>query len=183
MKNLPNILTTIRFFLVPVFIFVYFKYEPWMALIVFILAGFTDLLDGYIARKKNLITDWGKVMDPLADKLMQVAVLFCLCIDGALPFFVLIIIVIKETIMVIGGAFLYKKRDIVVFSKIYGKIATALIFIGIVMTFFRQFLEPYNLYVIYAALVLSIFSMFMYGVNTLLKKNGEPKEEKKDITA
>ena len=177
MKNLPNILTTIRFFLVPVFVFVYFKYEPWMALIVFILASITDLLDGYIARKNDLITDWGKMMDPLADKIMQVAVLVCLYIDAAIPLFVLIIVIAKEALMVAGGIFLYKKRDIVVFSKLYGKIATALFFIGIVMTFFRNVLEPFNLYVIYIALALSLISMVMYGLNNLFGKNACKKED------
>ncbi|WP_313561947.1 CDP-alcohol phosphatidyltransferase family protein, partial [Ruminiclostridium cellobioparum] len=71
-KNIPNLLTLIRLLIVPVLgYFLYFEhYIP--AMILFAFGGFTDVLDGYIARKYNLITKWGKVFDPLADKLMQI---------------------------------------------------------------------------------------------------------------
>ncbi|MBE5761724.1 MAG: CDP-alcohol phosphatidyltransferase family protein [Clostridiales bacterium] len=174
MMTLPNILTVLRFIMVPVMAGLYITDHNTAALIVFLLASLTDLLDGYIARKFNQITDWGKVMDPLADKVMLLTVLCCFYfVDHAIPLFVLLIALIKECAMVVGGVFLYKKRDIVVYSKLYGKLATGLFFIGVVLTFLREHTAPYNLYMIYAALLLSITSMVLYAFNFTKGMNKE----------
>ena len=81
MKNIPNILSVIRIILVLVFVVVFFlPISKIWALIVFLTAGATDVVDGFLARKFNWITDLGKILDPFADKLMQCTVLVCLCI-------------------------------------------------------------------------------------------------------
>ena len=119
--NVPNMLTVIRFFLIPVFVYVFYSPDisnnTLWALVVFIIAGATDLLDGYIARKHNLITKWGKLMDPLADKLMLLTVLISLYIKGIIPEIIIIIVFIKEFLMIGGAIFLYKNRKIVVESN------------------------------------------------------------------
>ena len=81
--NVPNILTVIRLFLVPMFIIVFFsslEKALLYSVLIFIIAGITDVLDGFIARKYNLITKWGQVVDPFADKMMQLTVLVCFSI-------------------------------------------------------------------------------------------------------
>ena len=85
LKNIPNILSFIRLCLVAVFAVLFFSgYTGW-ALIVFLVAGATDVIDGFLARRYNWITNLGKILDPLADKTMQCMVLVCLCIDKYIP--------------------------------------------------------------------------------------------------
>ena len=137
MKNTPNILTTIRLFLVPVFYFIYFsnlEQAHLFALIIFIFAGFTDFLDGYIARKYNLITPFGTVFDPLADKLMLLTALLSLYIDQYVPFWVLLIMLVKELFMICTGVYLYlRKEKLIIPSNIFGKLATAVFSLAIVL--------------------------------------------------
>lgn len=88
--NLPNALTVVRIILVPVFVWLFLLDTPatrWAALIVFCVAGFTDQLDGYIARAHNLETDFGRLADPLADKALTLSAFIVLSINGPLPWF------------------------------------------------------------------------------------------------
>ncbi len=97
--NLPNKLTLFRIFLIPVFILVMLfdiQNKYLIACIVFIVASITDAMDGHIARKYNLITDFGKFMDPLADKLLVISALICMIEEGLVPGWMVIIIVARE---------------------------------------------------------------------------------------
>ena len=94
--NLPNKLTTLRMLLVPVFIVLYLMNYRLAALIVFVAASFTDYLDGYLARKNNLITDYGKIMDPLADKLLVTSALVCMVQTAVVPAWMVIVILARE---------------------------------------------------------------------------------------
>ena len=90
--NLPNFLTALRVAMIPVFIVTYEQVPPAASLLIFLLASLTDCLDGYLARKWNQITAFGKLFDPLADKLLLLAVLFCIARSGLIPWWVLIAI-------------------------------------------------------------------------------------------
>lgn len=131
--NVPNFLTTLRLFMVPAFIIVYFLGGAgrYWAAAIFVLAALTDVLDGYIARKWNQITDFGKLADPLADKMMQLSAMVCLCIGGRIRVWILLIYAVKEILQIIGGLRLLNIRKYVVYSKWSGKIATVLLFIMI----------------------------------------------------
>lgn len=94
--NLPNKLTTLRMLLVPVFIVLYLKGLSYWALAVFIIASATDYLDGHLARKNNLVTDYGKIMDPLADKLLVTSALVCMVQTGVVPAWMVIVILARE---------------------------------------------------------------------------------------
>ena len=110
--NVPNVLTMLRLVLIPVFVALYCTgHEKW-ALITFLVASFTDFLDGYLARKHNQITAFGKLMDPLADKVMVVTALLCQTLSGIVPWAAFVIVMLKELMMVLGGAFMLK-RDVV----------------------------------------------------------------------
>lgn len=134
--KIPNMLTLLRFALIPVFIKVFFSGSPnyiTYALGIYLLAGVTDVLDGYIARKYNLITKWGQAMDPLADKLMLLTVIISFTMKGLFPIAVLIIVGLKEVMMVLGGIFLYtRKGKVVIPANRYGKMATVLFYILII---------------------------------------------------
>lgn len=138
--NVPNILTTIRFFMVPFFAYYLYVQQYDIAVIIFIAAGITDVLDGYIARKNNIVTEWGKLADPLADKLMQLTALIMLTIHKILPSIFLIIMLIKELTMVAGSIKLYKKDNVVVSANWYGKFATVVFYVAIVVTMFFKIL-------------------------------------------
>ncbi|MGN1090262.1 MAG: CDP-diacylglycerol--glycerol-3-phosphate 3-phosphatidyltransferase [Huintestinicola sp.] len=125
--NLPNKLTVLRVILVPFFILfalVDFPGSRILALIVFIAASITDALDGYIARSRKLVTNFGKFLDPLADKVLVISALLCfveLGLCSAVP----VIIIIAREFMVSGLRLLTAKDGVVVPANIWGKLKTA----------------------------------------------------------
>jgi len=178
MKHIPNILTVLRFVLIPGIIAAIVKEEYILAFIILTISGLTDVLDGYIARKYNFITDFGKLIDPLADKMTQISILATLVIVDIIPIWILIIIVVKELAMISGASFLYGK-DLVVSSKWYGKLATVLFYVAIVVSLFlNQFdtwiicntftnstvnpLLSIDMPIYVLALICSVFSLIMY---------------------
>lgn len=126
--NIPNLLTILRIILVPIYLLVFFsnlENRFLLAGLIFILAGISDILDGKIARKYNLITNLGIVLDPIADKMMMFAVLISYTMEKIIPSWILIAIGIKEIVMILGGGVLYRyKGKQVIPSNRYGKIAT-----------------------------------------------------------
>ena len=129
--TVPNILVYIRILLVPVFIYIYInareERDYYIALGVMVIAFLTDFFDGKIARKFNLVTDLGKILDPIADKLYQFAVAICLVAKYRLMLLVVIIIFIKELIMGLMGLVLLDKGGKVFGAKWYGKICTGIV--------------------------------------------------------
>lgn len=170
LKYVPNILTISRFFLIP-FVVISALHGEFIATIFFLtLSGLTDILDGYIARKYNFITDFGKLIDPVADKATQLACLATLVILDIIPLWILLIVVIKEFLMISGASFLYGK-ELIVSSKWYGKLSTVLFYIAIVISLLLKILKIYNLpkfllYIdrpfYYLAILSTIFSLLMY---------------------
>lgn len=132
-KYVPNILTIIRFCFVPIIITLLANGNYIGAIVTFSLSGLTDILDGTIARKYNFITDFGKLMDPLADKITQLSMLCMLTIKNIIPLWIIVVVAIKEFLMVCGASFLYGK-EMVVSSRWYGKLATVLFYIAIVIS-------------------------------------------------
>lgn len=173
-KHVPNILTIIRFLLIPIIVMFAFQDDYIATIIVLTISGLTDVLDGYIARKYNFITNFGKLMDPLADKMTQVALLGTLAIQKIIPVWIIVVVIIKEFLMVSGASFLYGK-ELVVSSKWYGKLTTVLFYVAIVCSLFTQYwngtlINKYSLstipefatYIYYLAVVTTIFSLIMY---------------------
>ena len=163
-KHVPNILTMCRFVLIP-FIFGSIVNNQYVAAFVFLtLSGITDILDGFIARKFNLITNFGKLIDPLADKATQISTLIALLFAGIIPDWILIVVFIKETIMIAGASFLYGKK-LVVSSRWYGKLATVIFYIAVVTSLFVNEVNlqtNIDFYIYCLALALTIFSLVMY---------------------
>lgn len=184
---MPNALTLLRFLLIVVFVYIFWVPQNYLsAVIVFAAAALTDLLDGYIARRYNAMTDTGKLLDPLADKLMLVAALSCLCAAGMLPMFFLIFEIIKEFVMILGGIYLYKKK-VVVYSRFLGKAATACFNVGIVLTFLRPyfigvFAFPVNKALLYIAVGLALVAFIQYTVKSFMKPVKEMRQQKKNET-
>jgi len=186
-KHVPNALTIIRFFLIPALVVLIFQKNFVGAFIVLTVSGITDILDGHIARHFNLVTDFGKLMDPLADKITQLAILVTLCIQHIVPVWILLIVAIKEVAMISGASFLYGK-ELVVSSKWYGKLSTVIFYVAIVCSLFIRYwnhilvpnhnlisLPFFDTYIYYLAVLTTIFSLIMYFkafyVKDYLKKN------------
>lgn len=164
MKHIPNILTLLRFILIPVILSFLIQEQYLWAFIFLTISGLTDILDGYIARKFNFITNFGKLIDPLADKATQILILATLTIKNIIPVWIIAIVIIKEFIMIAGASFLYGK-ELVVSSRWYGKMATVVFYIAIVSSLIvRQFVLSFDfsIYIYYIALIATIFSLLMY---------------------
>ncbi|MBO5666837.1 MAG: CDP-diacylglycerol--glycerol-3-phosphate 3-phosphatidyltransferase [Firmicutes bacterium] len=128
--NLPNKLTVLRMIAVPFFIAFYMMDWALPALILFVLASLTDMLDGQIARKYNLVTNFGKIMDPLADKILVYSA-FCMMVeDGTVPGWMMIVILAREFV-VSGMRTVAASEGIVVAAGMSGKIKTVLQMIAV----------------------------------------------------
>ena len=186
MKHIPNILTVLRFLFIPSIIasLVYNNYL--FSLILFTLSSFTDVLDGKIARKYNAITDFGKLMDPLADKLTQLSVLLTLSFKNIIPIWIVVILILRETVMIAGASFLYGK-SLVVSSKWYGKLTTVLIYIAVVSSFLINIfsLPSFDIYIYILAIISAIFSLINYFIyfygNGYLPNKEELKKQSKTV--
>ncbi len=166
--NIANLLTTIRFFLVPIVGWLLYNNQNIWAIVVLVLSGLTDIFDGFFARKFNTVTSWGKLADPLADKLMQIMVLVMLFIKDKISIVIVIILILKEIFMVIGSYFLYKEDNVVVSANWYGKIATVLIYFAVIFIIFNV---PYASIIMILAVAFSLFSLLMYTLNFLKLKS------------
>lgn len=191
MKHIPNILTIVRFILIPFIVYFAVKEQYIITTIILLISGITDILDGVIARKFHFITDFGKLMDPLADKATQVATLVVLVMQNIIPFWILVVVIIKEFIMVAGASFLYGKET-VVFSKWYGKLSTVLFYIAIFSSLLIKYFNfPFDFanYIYYLAVAVTIFSLIMYfkafwvkGYIKEVNTNHPEEENKKHLT-
>lgn len=167
LKHIPNILTILRFIFIPIILYFIFTGNYILGIVFFTISGITDVLDGFIARKFNLVSNFGKLMDPLADKLTQISVLACLVKVDIIPFWILVIVILKELLMVVGASFLYGK-DVVVYSKWYGKLATVLFYLAIVISLITKLLgltgfwSNFDLVIYCIALACTVFSLIMY---------------------
>jgi len=171
LKHIPNILSVIRIFMIPVFVYFFFEYYEnlYLALIVFLLAGLTDIIDGYLARRNGWITNVGKVLDPLADKLLQCTVLICLAVKEVTPYWFAGMFILKEAFMICGAFITFKKIHFVVKSNWYGKATTAIFyFVMFLILICKENLSDVVMWILLAVAVISaIFSMIMYIIDTL----------------
>ncbi len=186
MKHIPNILTIIRFLFIPAIVISLIYDNYLLALILFTVSSITDVLDGKIARKYNVITDFGKLMDPLADKLTQLSVLLTLSIKCVIPIWIVLVLILKESIMISGASFLYGK-NLVVSSKWYGKLTTVLIYIAVVSSCLIKIfdLPDFDIYIYILAIIFAIFSLlkyftYFYG-NGYLPNKEELKKQSKTV--
>jgi len=175
--NVPNVLTMLRLALIPVFVALFATGHDKLALLVFLIASFTDFLDGYLARRNNQITAFGKLMDPLADKVMVVTALICQGIVGVFPWSAIVIVLLKELIMILGGVVMLK-NDVVVYSNLLGKTAQCFFIAALVLSFYHaEFLAwgfPLDRVILWLSVILTLCALVDYGIaaiKTLRSKN------------
>ncbi len=177
--NLPNKLTIFRVILIPFFVvlllFDITAYDKWIALAIFIIASLTDFLDGHIARKYNLVTNVGKFMDPLADKLLVCSAMICLVELSRIPAWVVIVIIAREFI-ISGFRLVASDNGVVIAASYWGKFKT--VFQMVMICLMIADLPPLALVtqiVMWVALVLTVVSLVDY----LIKNKGVMRENKK----
>ncbi len=177
--NLPNKLTVFRVILIPFFVvlllFDITAYDDWIALAIFIIASLTDFLDGHIARKYNLVTNFGKFMDPLADKLLVCSALICLVELSRIPAWIVILIIAREFI-ISGFRLIASDNGVVIAASYWGKFKTT--FQIVMICLMIADLEPLHLVtqvVMWVALLLTVVSLVDY----LIKNRGVMQESGK----
>ena len=190
-NTIPNWLCFLRIALIPVFATLFIKGSYIPAFILMIVAALTDLLDGKIARKFNMVSNLGKILDPIADKLSQIAIVVILIVkywDGYLKY-ILFLFIVKELLMVLGGALLMAKGMRPVAAEMWGKVATTVFYVFMIIiialggegcalydvAFFKPFLLPEWLItaMVVISALLSFFSLYGYapGFIRQLKEN------------
>jgi CDP-diacylglycerol--glycerol-3-phosphate 3-phosphatidyltransferase len=173
--NLPNILTALRVAMIPVFVLTYAQVAPAVSLLIFLLASLTDCLDGYLARKWNQITAFGKLFDPLADKLLLLAVLFCIARSRLIPWWVLIVVAVKELLMMAGSVWMLKK-NVVVSANFLGKAATVAFILALTFVFPWHtigWLTKLGDVLLYVAVALSVAAFFVYSYFAFFRRKQE----------
>jgi len=160
--NLPNKLTLLRIIMIPVFIIVLMTGHYYISAVIFILASFTDFLDGYIARKYNLVTNFGKIMDPLADKMLVVSALICLVELGDVAGWMVIVILARE-FTITGLRTVAAAQGIVIAAGWSGKIKTVLQMIAVPALLLQNWPFsligfPFATIMLWAAVIMTIVS-------------------------
>ena len=134
--TIPNLLSLIRVLMIPIIVWLYCDqgdYRSASGLVV--LSGLTDVADGIIARKFHLVSDLGKILDPIADKLTQAALIFCLISKYELMLWLFIFFAVKEITMGISGLIVIKKKDVVNSAQWFGKLATVVLYTVMILLF------------------------------------------------
>lgn len=179
--NLPNKLTIFRVILIPFFVFFllapYFPgYGKYIATAIFIIASLTDLADGKIARKYNLVTNFGKFMDPLADKLLVCSAMICLVETKQLAAWIVIIIIAREFI-ISGFRLVASDNGVVIAASYWGKFKTTfqmLMIIALILNFDNYYWGILETILVWVALILTVVSLLDY----IVKNKDVLKEQK-----
>ena len=179
--NLPNKLTIFRVILTPFFVFFllapYFpEYGKYIATAIFIVASLTDMADGKIARKYNLVTNFGKFMDPLADKLLVCSAMICLVEIDRLAAWIVIVIIAREFI-ISGFRLVASDNGIVIAASYWGKFKTTfqmLMIIALILDFQNRYFQMLATALTYIALILTVVSLIDY-----IAKNKQVLKEQK----
>lgn len=185
--TIPNIITIFRILLIPAFAVVMLNVSMMWGLALFVLCAATDIVDGWIARRFNMISNVGKLLDPTADKLMHITVMVCLSViyaEKTPPFYILtIILASKEFIMLLVGLILITKK-VVTSANIYGKLAAGTLSLGVVLMFFGEVEWVYIFGFVVSAIgvAFALTAMVIYGLRIISQlRKREDKNKKLEI--
>jgi len=165
--SIPNILSGFRLLLIPAFLTVYFQAETTagyrLAAVILLVSGLTDVVDGIIARKFGQITELGKALDPLADKLTQITVSVSLAVRHPAPWPAVVCFILKDVLIFAGGVRIYKKKKQVVSARWYGKAGTFLYYsAAFLVTFFPNLPEGVRDGIFFALLAFMLYATYRY---------------------
>lgn len=188
MKNnltIPNIISFFRILLIPVFSVLYFsniENNYLYAFTVIAVSALSDIVDGFIARKFNMVSDLGKVLDPIADKLTQVALAICLSFNHKMLFPVLIVLVTKELLTAVAAAIWFKSGLQPISARWWGKVSTAMLYASFMYYVLSDIFtfEIYYVDILFTVLTISflLFSMCGY-IKTFISKQSNPQDTRR----
>ena len=176
--TIPNVLSFLRIALIPLFVWLYsFEDELFWAMFVLGFSGVTDVVDGFIARQFGMVSNVGRILDPIADKLTQIAVLVCLCVKFPRMIIVVSVLVIKEIVNGIIGLVMMKKNRDALDSKWHGKLATVVIyFTGVFHLLWPEIPDILSWIMVALCVVVMVYSFVMYTVRHVRIIKGEKEE-------
>jgi len=157
--NLANLITSIRLILVPFIVAALAKGNDWWAFAFLTVALISDLLDGFVARKMDQITDLGQVLDPLADKSLFLSLFGYFAWVGRIPVVGFFLLLLPYFALILGGGVMYRYQGKVVKANVWGKTSSALLTLGLIFVYFRL---PFAIYLIYVGIATSFVSAFVY---------------------
>lgn len=162
--TLPNLLSVVRLLLIPLIVYLYcFKKLYGEAVLFIILSGATDIVDGFIARKYNMVSDFGKILDPIADKLTQITVIFCIATRVSAMWLLVVMFIAKELVMMIMGMAAIKKLDSVNSAKWYGKANTVILYAAMILfIIFPQMPKTFSYTLVITCAVSLVISLSLY---------------------
>ena len=179
--TIPNLLSLFRLILIPAIIWLYwFRKDYFPAGVLLIISGLTDLADGYIARHFNAVSNVGKILDPIADKLTQAAMLFCLVTRFPLMAAPFGFLVIKEVFIGTTGLLMIRKTGKVVGADFHGKVATTLLYAMMILhIFWIDIPSAVSAVSILICLVSMAFTLLTYGSRNMRVLQGQEKLDEK----
>ena len=176
--TIPNIIGYVRILLIPVFTYIYINAtstkDYYLAAGIVLFSSFTDLFDGMIARRFNMVTELGKILDPVADKLTHGALAICLAIRYPIMRYLLVLMIIKEGYMAIMGVKMLKKGKMLDGAMFFGKVCTATLFVGLFVLFLFPNLKisiVNTITIIMMIVMLYTFIRYIMVYHKLLKEN------------
>lgn len=161
-RQIPNILSSLRLLMVPLFVISYFKCKVHIAAIIYVTAWLTDALDGYLARRNNWITDVGKILDPIADKIMQLAAAVCFALENAIFLIVVALLFFKELGMLYASVRIKKEHNIVVAANWFGKLSTVVLFLCAFLRLMIRDNPVLDVIVVSTMIICMAFALTMY---------------------
>ncbi|MNI01240.1 putative CDP-diacylglycerol--glycerol-3-phosphate 3-phosphatidyl-transferase 2 [compost metagenome] len=168
--NLPNMLTISRFFLIPVYLIVFFEGYIKIAFLIMIIAGLTDILDGYLARSRGQVTTIGIMLDPLADKTMMIAVIVSLLISGMIPWQAAVAMFLRDAGMIAGSAYVHFRGKKTVPANVMGKLTTVLYYLAVLLIVFKI---PYAIQYLWFVVIVSFLTTIIYAIQFSLMNQNE----------
>lgn len=184
--TVPNVISMFRLLLIPFFIWSYIGLRNnLLTVILLAVSGLSDVADGFIARRFNMVSDLGKALDPFADKLTQIAMLFCLAFRYRLMIIPLVLLVIKEFIAGTTGLAVIKATNVVRSAEWHGKAATAVLYVTMILHIFWPLIDPPDIprtvSVVSVAVTTAVIllSFVLYTVRNVRLIRGSKAEEEK----
>lgn len=176
--NLPNLLTLLRFALIPVYIAVFSYGYVKSAFMIVLIAGFTDILDGYLARSRGQVTEIGEMLDPLADKSLMLVVILSLLISGMIPWQAAAVMFLRDLGMISGSAYFHFRGKKTVPANLMGKLTTVLYYIAVLFIVFKvDFAIDYLWMVIIFSVVTTMIYVFQF---IAMNPNGDDDSDRFD---
>ncbi len=178
--TVPNLLSIVRLLLIPFIVYLYCFKQMYIEAVVFIvLSGITDVVDGIIARKFDMVSDFGKILDPIADKLTQITVIFCIATRVPEMWLIVGMFIAKEVIMLLMGMVAIKKLDSINSARWYGKLNTVVLYATIILfIIFPNMPSAASITLLLICAVSLVISLGLYirFYLMLFRKNTMPKE-------